>query len=273
MQISELVDKAYGGQKSIIRSRQKNNTITSRQLRVIETSFEVLEAFLKIPYDSTDKTAIIIRDLALRAYRSLQASTLLSLSGFEIPVMSLLRDVIEIEILLRYFFSHLNEVEKWYSTDEHTRWKNYRPSVLRKKASGGDNKVEQGMKADYRGHCELGTHPNPVSLLMQQGLRGEELRAPIVDPMFVLSSLHEVAFHAERVSRFLGFYGKLLDNSATTFQKRLDDLVNVAAHLTGDKKVLGVLLGVRLGERKSIREARAILAKISEEPDNQRGGG
>ena len=51
----------------------------------------------------------------------MQSATLLALGGFKIPAMTLLRDLLEIEFLLRYFLKNPDQISAWLKADRGAR--------------------------------------------------------------------------------------------------------------------------------------------------------
>ena len=130
MKILELQKKAFKAQQQIYSEYDKIPGMKER-FQIIELSFEILEDFLKIPFDKDEILAVAFRELVIRSHKTLQSVTLIATSGLEIQTISFLRDLIEIEFLLRYFIINPDEIPKWWRSDRKTRLRKYSPQHLR----------------------------------------------------------------------------------------------------------------------------------------------
>lgn len=217
----------------------KKNSETEKSLQSVEISFDIFENFLKIPFRKNDVTAIAIREMVLRSHKTLQIATLSALAGIEIPTISLLRDLIEIEFLLRYFIINPTEVSTWWHADRETRIKKYSPAKLRKAITKKFPELKKPMEDDYFGHCEIAAHPTPKSLKLQSELGNNSLFYSSKDQIFAWICLMEVSFHATRLAQIVAQLGDILypksDLKAENIklQKIMANLVNkkFAAHL------------------------------------------
>jgi hypothetical protein len=78
-----------------------------------------------------------------------------------------MRDLIELEFLLRYFTLYPDQIETWWATDRKTRMKKYSPAVLRYYISEGIERRKEIFDDNYIGHCEIAAHPTPESMKLQ----------------------------------------------------------------------------------------------------------
>jgi len=103
-----------------------------------------------------------IEFLIHRASRDFETAVEATLSGYPSVAVDAMRDVMEIELLVLDFALELNRIEAWLIADSATRWRNFRPAVLR------DRLREMGIgrykdlvaDPDYRAHSEA-LHVSP----------------------------------------------------------------------------------------------------------------
>ena len=142
MQISKLLSQARKHQPKL--SKFVRDSKEGRdEFEMVGISFDVFQSFLRIKYEDSDDVAQALRGLVLSAAKSLQAATLLSLSGLEVPTLSILRDVIEIEYLLRYFLEEPKELGAWWTAGRKIRLHKYRPFLIRDKIAKNDIRLKQ----------------------------------------------------------------------------------------------------------------------------------
>lgn len=258
MNLEELVQETAAMQSRVQKDYSKSPRRKSR-LEVIQNSLSIIDAFLdRLQFERSDISAIAISGLVIRARETLEAMTILCLSGFELPTMSLIRDVLEIEFLLRYFFEHPREISDWVRASRKTRMNRFSPARLRREIAGKDERLLSSMEADYLGHCELGTHPTPVSLKLQRSLPSE-----MAKELRIWSTVIEVAFHSERIARWVGFLGIIMDPDGKYFKRRLNELKRLSVNLEVDKKAASMLFGARLGRRIDLGSILRLLSEGS----------
>jgi len=243
MKISQLLSKTSKTQLNIYKKRKKILGLNQR-FKIIEISTEILDEFMNIPYRKNETLATAFRELTLRASHTLQAVTLLSTAGMGIQTISLLRDLIEIEFLLQYFLIKPKEITKWWQADRLTRIKKYTPNKLRIEIGKKYPKMKEAMDADYIGHCEIASHPTPISLRLQNQVKNNTL-SPSTDFSFAWVSLFEVAFHAERLAKLVAFIALRIKHDSLIKEKiqKLEKLSSsldpserkIAVHLLGHK--------------------------------------
>jgi len=239
LKISDLQKKAFQAQNQISKQYIKIPGMKER-FEIIEISFDILELFLTIPFRKNETLAVAFREIVLRSHRTLQAVTLNATAGLEIPTMSFLRDLIEIEFLLRYFLINPSEVPKWWQASRETRLRKYSPSKLRAGISKKFPKLKKPMEDDYFGHCEIASHPTPESLKLQSEFKDNPLLLPSKDLTFVWICLMEVSFHAQRVAELVADLGYTI-YPQTDMEKKLKKLQKLSLNLPATRKI-GVLL-------------------------------
>lgn len=85
------------------------------------------------------------------------------LSGYFAVAMDAMRDVMEIEFLLREFYWESGAIDEWLQADERELWRKFRPAVLRQKhANRLGVRVDQLSESiDYKGHSRF-LHVTPM---------------------------------------------------------------------------------------------------------------
>ena len=170
MRIKDILDSATTVQQLSVREYESHDKY-SKIIELAEAALDIFESFLKTPHRRDDIMAIAFHDMVFRAHRSIQAAILLSLGGLEIPALSLTRDLLEIEYLLRYFIECPTEVKIWWRGDRRLRQSRFGPGILRGKLAK-DQQMKTKMDDDYFGHSEVAAHPSPLSLELQKGSYG-----------------------------------------------------------------------------------------------------
>jgi hypothetical protein len=86
-----------------------------------------------------------------------------TLSGFHTVAHDAMRDVMEIEFLLRDFFFEPAHIAEWLMMDEKERYAKFRPAVVRQRFAKRIGRQPQDLSeaADYRGHSMF-LHVNPL---------------------------------------------------------------------------------------------------------------
>lgn len=248
VKVSELQEKAFDAQCQINKEYKKIPGLRER-FQIIEDSFAILESFLTIPFEKNEVFAVAIREMVLRAHKTLQATTLNATAGIEIPTMSLLRDLIEIEFLLRYFEIYPDKVSEWWHADRKTRLREYSPNELRKHIAKKFPKLKKPMEDDYLGHCEIATHPTPLSLKLQSEFKNNSLFPPSQDWAFVWACIMEVAFHAERMACLVAYFGDMI-YPQLDFKKKVDKLQKLTPNFPIEKKAASYILYAKLARVK-----------------------
>ena len=245
MKILELQEKAFKAQQQIYSKYDKIPGMKER-FQIIELSFEILEDFLKIPFHKDEILAVAFHELALRSHKTLQSVTLIATAGLEIQTISFLRDLIEIEFLLRYFVIYPDEILKWWKSDKKTRLQKYSPKHLRKGIFKKYPKMKKPMEDDYFGHCEMASHPTPLSLKLQSEFKDNPLLLPSKDLTFVWVSLMDLSFHAERIAKIISDLGMVI-YPTSNLKSKSENLHNISLNLTTERKYAVHLLSEKLG--------------------------
>ncbi len=86
-----------------------------------------------------------------------------TLSGFHLVTFDAMRDVMEIEFLLRDFCLSPEHIEEWLDANESNRYTRFRPAILRQRYAQHLGKLPQdlGEAADYKGHSRF-LHVTPI---------------------------------------------------------------------------------------------------------------
>ncbi|QLH07684.1 hypothetical protein [Nitrosopumilus ureiphilus] len=151
MKILEFQNNAFKAQQKIYSEYGKINGMEER-FQIIELSFEILEDFLKIPFNKNEITVNAFRELVIRSHKTLQSVTLIATSGLEIQTLSFLRDLVEIEFLLLFFTIYPEKITTWWKADKKTRIQNFSPVHLRNGIAKKYPEMKKSMEDDYAGH-------------------------------------------------------------------------------------------------------------------------
>jgi hypothetical protein len=223
LQISDFFKYKYDLSRKLFDYISKNQNL----IQYIETSLEILELYAKnsfwIPNLDTDSDEMMaIQELVFRAHRSLEASLLLSITCYELTAVSILRDIMEIELLLHLFMIEPKEIELWWQTKE-KRLKKYSPAELRKKVARDDMDLKKRLDIDYKGHSEIMAHATPISLTLQRGVRTKTL-ANADDMSSIWMCLPEIAYHGGNIARIVSVFGRIFAKDGDTFKKKVETL-------------------------------------------------
>ena len=87
-----------------------------------------------------------------------------TLSGYHLVTFDAMRDVMEIEFLLRDFFFHPEHIDEWLTATDQRRLAKFRPAVLRQRHAARFGKQPQDLSEsyDYSGHSKF-LHVSPYS--------------------------------------------------------------------------------------------------------------
>jgi hypothetical protein len=220
MQVLSIINKTNKRQKFIYKHYSKILRRKNRFL-YIETCLDILRHFLNLIGNKSGDEEAALRQSVFRGYSSLQAALLLAMRGHEMAAMSLLRDTIEVEILLDYFITE-------------------------------DKNQLKRLNADYIAHCEIGTHPTPVSMVLDSSQVKDN---KIEDSLHIYTSIIEVTFHAGRLTRPVAYIGSTLyPNSSRFFSNRMAKLSSFSSNFHQNEKIAASLTLFRL--RKSGKQIK-----------------
>jgi Asp-tRNA(Asn)/Glu-tRNA(Gln) amidotransferase C subunit len=137
-----------------------------------------------------------VRTLVWRARGDFEVSTEAALSAMPAVVLDFMRDVMEIELLLRDFASEPARIDEWIRADEQTRWEAFRPAVLRKRYADrqGVRLSDLRDSVDYKGHSAA-LHVSPF--VVPFGSR--HIRRAERDSMAADSSFWDIIEHGRRL--------------------------------------------------------------------------
>jgi len=109
--------------------------------------------------------------LVHRARQDFEVAAVCIASGMYTVVFDMLRDVMEIECLLRDFCYYKGHAETWLNSDKKVRRREFQPAVLRKRYAEAIGKKIEDLPdhIDYRGHS-ISLHVSPSSFLVPRGL-------------------------------------------------------------------------------------------------------
>lgn len=122
------------------------------------------------------------------------------LSGFHKTVLDAMKDVMEIEFLIRDFVIVPWHIEEWLIASQKIRHDKFRPAVLRQRyaASKGGTAPDMPEAADYKGHSLL-IHVLPHENPIVGAAPGEAL-----DAIGSLACLYDIFEHAHRLFAAVG---------------------------------------------------------------------
>jgi hypothetical protein len=126
------------------------------------------------------------------------------MSGYLQTVSDAMRDIIETELLIRDFALDATQINKWRNTSKDMLWKNFQPSLLRKRqaAALGVNARDVPGATDYSAHSEL-LHVGKTRLFPRTPESGAMAGHRVTD---VLNSLADIMHHASSAVRALDLF-------------------------------------------------------------------
>lgn len=122
------------------------------------------------------------------------------LSAFHKTVLDAMRDVMEIEFLIRDFVIDPGRMEEWLTASEKIRYDRFRPAVLRQRYAAFKGRAAPDMPetTDYKGHSLL-IHVLPHENPMVWAAPGEAL-----DAIGSLACIYDIFIHARRLFAAVG---------------------------------------------------------------------
>lgn len=130
--------------------------------------------------------------LVRRATADIETAIEASLSGYMGVVNDAMRDVLEIENLLRDFALDLERLDVWFTADDNTRWKRFRPVVVRERLKAAGLLGDAHTDLDYAAHSRH-VHVTPdAPPIARRGL------ASSTETLFDVG-FFEVFYHAGRL--------------------------------------------------------------------------
>ena len=193
---------------------------------IIQVSLEILNNFLRIPYDENDADAKALRGLVIRTLDDIRGCRVLAENELGTQILSLSRDFVEIEQLIIYFTIHPDEIGTWYNASQTKREKKYSQGKLRDEIMRKFPDMESSMKSEYRGHSTL-THLNPQLLIRSTA----HLPFAIID----------VSQHAERIAQRIAFFTYNLDTSKNI--EKIKSCIEELTHLDDQlQKIKGPIM-------------------------------
>ena len=132
--------------------------------------------------------------LIRRAHDDFVTALEATLSGFHSVAYDAMRDVMEIEFLLRDFYHQPGSIERWLAATPKQRNDSFRPAVLRQRHAQRIGKLPQEMPEarDYRGHSSV-LHVTPdTGPFSPRGLASD-------DPFLADSCFWEIFEHGRRL--------------------------------------------------------------------------
>lgn len=144
--------------------RNRETRLSSYQNGIRLKGIEELLVHLRKLHDAFERSNDLrpIAFLLFRAYADFQTALEASLSGFNSIAADSMRDVMEIEFLLREFYFEPDNIHKWLTCSEEERLNNFRPGVLRQKYANRVGKQPKDLMEafDYKGHS-ISLHVSP----------------------------------------------------------------------------------------------------------------
>jgi hypothetical protein len=119
-------------------------------------AYEQLQTHLEGVWRDFQKHEVLIElaFLAWRAKGDFETCLESTLSGYPAVAQDSMRDVMEIEFLLREFFFEPNHIGDWLACSDKERHERFRPALLRQRYAKrlGKQPQDLGEAADYKGH-------------------------------------------------------------------------------------------------------------------------
>jgi hypothetical protein len=144
---------------------------------------------------TADPQLLRVAFLVRRAIADFETAIEVTLSGFPMVAADMMRDVMEIELLMLNFFVSPDDIDTWLFSTSKVRWKAFRPAVLRARLTDLGTVEELGTaqaEADYRAHSEA-LHVSPGEDLLPAFSKG---LAPLDDPIALDIGFIEMFEHA-----------------------------------------------------------------------------
>jgi hypothetical protein len=113
----------------------------------------------------------------------------------------------------------------------------------------------ESLRSDYQGHCEAGTHPTPISLRFNP--KGLDRGADNPIEMSEIVAMSEVTYHASRFGDLVALLGLSIEigDNESYFRGKREELAKHAHELIEfDRRMSGVILAARLGQREAMAE-------------------
>jgi hypothetical protein len=157
------------------------------------------------------KTLKDIAFLILRARSDFESSIDVALAGFNGMALDAMRDVMEIEYLLRDFLSDRKQIQKWLTADQDQLIKDFSPEALRRRYAKACGKTPNTLPDtfEYRAHSE-GLHVSPSFMLSDLAGKGFT-EAP--SPRGVEFCFWDIFEHSRRVIIVANDLGKDIEGS------------------------------------------------------------
>lgn len=157
-------------QEEFLRDRALEVVAVDRSLRlhlvVIERAMDMLDQFRQI--DTDDEDMKVIQMLAMRTFTAFGASLKLALSGYGQNSVLAMRDILETIYLVDLFQGDRAQITRWRLAEGKDRWRNFKPSEMRKALDKRDGVLGKKRAARYQLFSELAAHPNMKSHLMMR---------------------------------------------------------------------------------------------------------
>jgi hypothetical protein len=200
--------------------RMEQNLRDLEQKAWIRLRLEGLEEFLRefnrlaVICLAFDKTGAVSR-LAVRAIHDFIIGVYGALSGQHVVMFESMRDVMEIELLLREFRNQPQRIQEWINSDNPSLKRNFAPDKLRELHAKriGVRKEDLPESTDYKAHS-IGLHVTPFREVPPFGSR--DMIVDSSDPFAVDACFWEMFMHAR--SLFGELWG-LLDGKPEDIDK------------------------------------------------------
>lgn len=223
----------------------ERNRMELKQRSSINVRLEGLEAFLRelntlaVICLAADKTGAV-SGLAVRALHDFILAVDAALAGEHVTVFESMRDVMEIELLIREFQNQRHRIREWIESDNDTLKRKFTPRVLRQLHANRLGLKPQDLPehADYQAHS-IGVHVTPFAGIPPFGSR--DMITDCSDPFAVEACFWDIFAHARSfLTRLLEFLGS---SSSSHFEKNTRLRRFVRAH-TEIKKSQALYYGI-----------------------------
>jgi hypothetical protein len=139
-----------------------------KHVAMINQSLNCLDSALRThKHRSTDE--LMILRLAARCFNSGAAALRLARMGYYNQCLSLVRDLMEVTLLLDLFERDPSTISEWAKTSEHSRFKKFSPLKVRLRLEEIDKQGGRpplNRKPTYQRFCTYGTHASPESFVL-----------------------------------------------------------------------------------------------------------
>lgn len=145
------------------------STELQKHVKMINENFNYLERAIRTYNSRSNDDKIMVFRLAARCFNSGAAALRLARMGYYNQCLSLVRDLMEVTLLLDLFKREPSTISEWTNASERDRFRNFSPFNVRRRLE--DFEKRSGITPFNRQHtyqifCTYGTHASPESFVL-----------------------------------------------------------------------------------------------------------